>query len=226
MSNSLQPTILLVHGAWADGSSWGRVIGRLHRYAIPVIAAPIPLTSMAEDVAVLDRTIDRAGGPVILVGHAYAGAVIGASNHEQIRALVYVAALAPDEGETVADVFYREPPHTAAPELAPDSDGYIWLPAEAIPCGLRSTWRRRRPGGAGRRPASHLGHLYRAAGADARLATATDLVPAGRRRPDDQSTQPSIHGRSDGGTSARSPGRPRTITHRTGHGLRHHRRGA
>lgn len=136
MSNSLQPTILLVHGAWADGSSWGRVIGRLHRYAIPVIAAPIPLTSLAEDVAVLDRTIDRAGGPVILVGHAYAGAVIGASNHEQIRALVYVAALAPDEGETVADVFYREPPHTAAPELAPDSDGYIWLPAEAFPAAF------------------------------------------------------------------------------------------
>ena len=126
------PTVVLVHGAWTDGSSWSRIIGLLHRDGIAVVAAPLPLRSLPDDVAALDRTIDRVDGPVILVGHAYAGAVIGESTHEQIRALVYVAALAPDTGETVADVFYREPPHPAAPQLALDADGYIWLPVDAF----------------------------------------------------------------------------------------------
>ncbi|MDR3662691.1 MAG: alpha/beta hydrolase [Mycobacterium sp.] len=126
------PTVVLVHGAWADGSSWRRVIGLLRRDGIPVTAAPLPLRSLHDDVAALDRAIERVGGPIVLVGHAYAGAVIGESTHEQVTALVYVAALAPDTGETVADVFYREPPHPAAPQLAPDGDGYIWLPPDAF----------------------------------------------------------------------------------------------
>jgi pimeloyl-ACP methyl ester carboxylesterase len=125
-------TAVLVHGAWADGSSWHRVIAALHASGIPVTAAPIPLSSLPDDVAALDRAVDRVGGPVLVVGHAYAGAVIGSSTHPQIRGLVYVAALAPEEGETVADVFYRTPPHPAAPELAPGPDGFIWLPTEAF----------------------------------------------------------------------------------------------
>jgi hypothetical protein len=68
-----------------------------------------------------------------VVGHAYAGGVIGATKHPRVRALVYVAALAPDEGETVADVFYRDPPHPDAPELKPDEQGWIWLPVNAFP---------------------------------------------------------------------------------------------
>ncbi len=67
-------------------------------------------------------------GPVVLVGHAYAGAVIGATRSDKVKALVYVAALAPDEGETVADVFYRGTPHPQAPKLAPDNHGLIYLP--------------------------------------------------------------------------------------------------
>ena len=126
------PTLVLVHGAWADGSSWRKVITSLHQSGLPVTAAPIPLTSLPDDVAALDRAVDRVGGPVIVVGHAYAGAVLGATRHDQVKALVYIAALAPAEGETVADVFYRNPPHSAAPELAPDADGYIWLPDDAI----------------------------------------------------------------------------------------------
>ncbi|MEZ0049296.1 pimeloyl-ACP methyl ester carboxylesterase [Mycobacterium sp. MAA66] len=126
------PTVVLVHGAWADGYSWSRVIGLLQRDGMSVTAAPLPLRSLPDDVAALDRAIERVDGPVVLVGHAYAGAVIGESTHEQIAALVYVAALAPDTGETVADVFYREPPHPAAPQLAPDADGDIWLPPDAF----------------------------------------------------------------------------------------------
>jgi pimeloyl-ACP methyl ester carboxylesterase len=115
--------VVLVHGAWADGSSWSRVITGLRQAGTPVIAAPIPLTSLADDVDALNRTIDRTDGPVVVVGHAYAGGVIGATKHPPVQALVYVAALAPDEGETVADVFYRDPSHPDAPELKPDDHG-------------------------------------------------------------------------------------------------------
>jgi pimeloyl-ACP methyl ester carboxylesterase len=125
-------TVVLVHGAWADGSSWRKVIAALHQHGIAVTAAPIPLTSLTDDVTAVDRAVDRVGGPVVLVGHAYAGAVIGASSHSQVKALVYIAALAPDKDETVADVFYRASPDPAAPQLAPDPDGYIWLPTEAF----------------------------------------------------------------------------------------------
>ena len=88
-------------------------------------------------MAALDRTLERIEGPVVLVGHAYAGAVIAATRNEKVKALVYVAALAPDEGETVADVFYRAEPHPQAPKLAPDSHGLIWLPEDGLRGGLR-----------------------------------------------------------------------------------------
>jgi pimeloyl-ACP methyl ester carboxylesterase len=125
-------SVVLVHGAWADGWSWAKVIGPLAVDGIKALAAPLPLTSFSDDVAALGRTIERATGPVVLVAHAYAGAVIAATRGEQVKALVYVAALAPDEGETVADVFYRAPPHPRAPKLAPDDHGLIYLPEAAF----------------------------------------------------------------------------------------------
>ena len=125
-------TVVLVHGAWADGSSWRDVIGPLRAAGVNVVAAPLPLTSLQDDVAALERTLERIDGRVVLVGHAYAGAVIGEARSEKVRALVYVAALAPDEGEVVADVFYRNEPHPLAPKLAPDAHGLIWLPHEAF----------------------------------------------------------------------------------------------
>ena len=125
-------SVVLVHGAWADGSSWAKVIAPLAADGIDVMAAPLPLTSFADDVAALNRTLERAKGPVVLVGHAYAGAVIAATRDEKVKALVYISALAPDEGETVADVFYRLPPHPKAPKLAPDDHGLIYLPHEAF----------------------------------------------------------------------------------------------
>lgn len=124
--------VVLVHGAWADGSSWAKVITPLAADGFRVTAAPLPLTSWQDDVTALDRTLGRASGPVVLVGHAYAGAVIAATHSEKVKALVYVAALAPDEGETVADVFYRTDPHPQAPNLAPDGNGQIYLPETAF----------------------------------------------------------------------------------------------
>ena len=130
--SSSNVSVVLAHGAWADGSSWAKVIGLLAAAGVKAVAAPLPLTSFADDVAALDRTLERASGPVVLVGHAYAGAVIAATRDKKVRALVYVAALAPDEGETVADVFYRATPHPQAPKLAPDSHGLIYLPDDAF----------------------------------------------------------------------------------------------
>jgi pimeloyl-ACP methyl ester carboxylesterase len=125
-------TVVLVHGAWADGSSWNRVILPLLHQGLKVICAPIPLTSLSDDAAALNRVLGRTDGPVLLAGHAYAGAVIAATTDEKVRSLVYIAALAPDEGETVAQVFYREETHPQAPHLQPDADGFIWMPPEGF----------------------------------------------------------------------------------------------
>ena len=133
MSDRKSATVVLVHGAWADGSSWEPVISKLQSKGLKVIAAPIPLTSLSDDEAALKRTIIRTNGPVVVAGHAYAGAVIATAQEERVKALVYVAALAPDEGETVAEVFYRDEPHPNAPQLAPDEDGFIWMPDESFP---------------------------------------------------------------------------------------------
>jgi pimeloyl-ACP methyl ester carboxylesterase len=122
--------IVLVHGAWADGSSWTQVITSLQSRGLRVLAAPIPLTSLSDDVAALDRALARTDGPVVLVAHAYSGAVIGASLNERVQSLVFIAALTPDEGETVGEVFSREKPHPDAPPLAPDRDGFVWMPDE------------------------------------------------------------------------------------------------
>src|SRR4051794_18380865 len=98
-SMSSQPmSIVLAHGAWADGSSWAKIIAPLAAKGFNVIAAPLPLASFGDDVGALDRTIDRVAGEVVLVGHAYAGAVIAATRSDRVKALVYVAALAPEEG--------------------------------------------------------------------------------------------------------------------------------
>jgi pimeloyl-ACP methyl ester carboxylesterase len=130
--SSTDVSVVLVHGAWADGSSWSKIIKPLAAEGVGVTAAPLPLTSFKDDVAALEHALDRVPGPVVLAGHAYAGAVIAAARNDKIKALVYIAALAPDEGETVADVFARGEPHPKAPKLAPDNHGLIYLPGAAF----------------------------------------------------------------------------------------------
>jgi pimeloyl-ACP methyl ester carboxylesterase len=125
-------SVVLAHGAWADGSSWSKVIVALQAKGITTIAAALPLTSLSDDVVALDRASERVEGQLVLVGHAYAGAVIGSTRNQRVKSLVYVAGLAPAEGETVADVFYRNTPHPQAPKLAPDSHGLIWLSSDAF----------------------------------------------------------------------------------------------
>jgi len=125
-------TIILVHAAWADGSCWRNVIVPLERRGLHVICAPIPLTSLTDDAAALSRVLERTSGPVVLVGHAYSGAVIAAVRNDRVKSLVYVAALAPAEGETVAKVFYLNPNSPEAPKMVPDAHGFVWLPDDAF----------------------------------------------------------------------------------------------
>ena len=125
-------SVVLAHGAWADGSSWARVMSPLIAAGHKLLAASLPLTSFEADVAAVERTLERVPGPIVLVAHAYAGAVIATARNERVEALVFVTALAPDEGETVADVFSRAPPHPRAPKLTPDNHGLIYLPEAAF----------------------------------------------------------------------------------------------
>ena len=123
-------TAVLVHAAWADASSWNAVTWPLQDLGIQVRSAQIPLSSLSEDVAALKRLLRQVEGPVVLVGHSYAGAVITAAgaDNPQVKALVYVAAIAPDEGETVGELFHRaEPQPNTRPQLVPDEDGFLWV---------------------------------------------------------------------------------------------------
>lgn len=121
-------TVILVHGAFADGSSWGNVIPLLEKDGYEVIAVQNPLTSFAEDVATTRRVIDAQAGPVVLVGHSYGGAVItsaaiGASN---VKALVYIAAFGPDRGENLQSLLEKYPSKIGA-ALVPDAAGFLYI---------------------------------------------------------------------------------------------------
>lgn len=129
-------TVILTHGAWADGSCWQKVILPLKKEGLRVICAPLPLTSLSDDIATLQRVIERTRGPLLLAGHAYGGAPIAGAKESRIKSLVYIAALAPAEGETVADVFYRAKPHPEAPAMQPDSHGLVWMPEGAFARGI------------------------------------------------------------------------------------------
>src|SRR4029450_11948363 len=91
-----------------------------------------PLTSLTDDIAALTRALERTSGPVVLAGQAYSGAGVAAAREDRVKSLLYIAALAPDEGETVAKVFYRDTPHPEAPKLVPDSHGFIWMPDDGF----------------------------------------------------------------------------------------------
>jgi pimeloyl-ACP methyl ester carboxylesterase len=124
--------VVLAHGAWEDGSSWSKVIAALRSEGVKAVVAPLPLTTLPDDVAMLDQVLERAEGPVVLAGHAYAGAVIASTGSAKVASLAYITALAPDEGETVGDVYYWAEHHALAPALGPDRHGLVWLPDDAF----------------------------------------------------------------------------------------------
>jgi pimeloyl-ACP methyl ester carboxylesterase len=126
-------TIVLVHGAFADGSSWDKVFPLLAAKGYNVVAVHEPFTSFADDVAATRRAIELQPGEVILVGHSYGGAVITeAGNSEKVIRLVYVAAFAPDAGESINDLGKGQPAPRWLSALKIDSGGFAWLPPEII----------------------------------------------------------------------------------------------
>src|SRR6266436_835731 len=123
-----KPTIVLVHGAFADGSSWSKVIPILQRDGYTVIAVQNPLTSLAADVETTKRVIDAQAGPVVLVGHSYGGAVItqAAAGSANVKALVYVAAFAPEVGEPIG-AFGERYPTQLGTGFRPDKAGFLFI---------------------------------------------------------------------------------------------------
>lgn len=125
--------IVLVHGAWADGSSWSKVIPLLRAKGLHAVAVQNPLSWLADDVASTNRLINVQDGPVLLVGHSYGGAVITeAGNNAKVTGLVYVAAFAPDVGETCGGLAQRFPKMPAFSEIQSIEDGFLLLTAKGV----------------------------------------------------------------------------------------------
>jgi pimeloyl-ACP methyl ester carboxylesterase len=127
-------TVVLVHGAWTDGSSWNKVIALLLASGTRVIAVQIPLTSLADDAAATSRIIQDTEGPIVLVGHSWGGmAVTQAGNDPKVAALVYVAAFAPDVGESGSSLIGAHPPAPPAlSTMVTDSAGFVYQTAEGF----------------------------------------------------------------------------------------------
>lgn len=120
--------ILLVHGAFADGSSWAGVIRGLGGERWRLTAVQMPLTSLQDDVAAVRHVLDLQEGPTLLVGHSYGGAVIStAGDSPNVAGLVFVAAFAPDQGETLGELGARYAPPAGASSIQPDKAGYLWV---------------------------------------------------------------------------------------------------
>ena len=125
--------IVLVHGAWADGSSWAKVIPLLEERGLHVVAVQNPLSSLADDVAATKRIIDAQDGPVVLVGHSYGGAVISeAGNNPKVVRLVFVAAFGPDTGESLSNTAKDFAPAPVGPEVKPIEDGFLVLTKKGV----------------------------------------------------------------------------------------------
>jgi pimeloyl-ACP methyl ester carboxylesterase len=127
---TVQPNIVLVHGAWADGSCWGDVIERLQASGYDVTAPQFPESSLAADVARLRQVLDRQDGPVIVAGHSYGGQVMTALGvgPPNVAGLVYIAAFGLDEGESIGALLVQGPPTPALAHLEIDEQGFAWLP--------------------------------------------------------------------------------------------------
>lgn len=125
--------VILVHGAWADGSSWSKVIPLLVEKALAVTAVQLPLTTFEADVAAVRRAIALTDGDVVLVGHSYAGAVIGeAGNDPKVARLVYIDAFAPDAGESAGSLFAQFEAAPLGAEIRPDAEGFLKLTRTGI----------------------------------------------------------------------------------------------
>ncbi len=127
-----QPNIVLVHGAWADGSCWNAVIERLQARGYNVTAPQFPESSLADDVARLRQVLDRQDGPTVVAGHSYGGQIMTAlgTDAPNVAAMVYIAAFGLDQGESIGDLLAQGPPTPALAHLDIDKQGFAWLPED------------------------------------------------------------------------------------------------
>ncbi|QCM13480.1 alpha/beta hydrolase [Agrobacterium tumefaciens] len=120
--------IVLVHGGFVDGSGWKGVYDILKKDGYTVSIVQNPTTSLADDVAVTRRAIDQLDGPVVLVGHSYGGVVVSeAGTNEKVKSVVYIAAFAPDKGESVSSLIANPPEGASVPPILPPVDGFLFL---------------------------------------------------------------------------------------------------
>ena len=132
-AQSQDTTVVLVHGAFVDGSEWNKVVPLLQAKGLKVVSVQNPLTSLAEDIAATQRAIAQQTGKVVLVGHSWGGmAITEAGAGDKVSALVYVAAFAPSEGQAAGDLGKEYEPPPGMKQLQADSSGYLSLPAEAM----------------------------------------------------------------------------------------------
>lgn len=129
---SSRPNIVLVHGAWADGSSWSAVVQRLQAAGYHVVAPQFPETSLADDVARLRHVLKRQDGPTVVAGHSYGGQIITSlgTDAPNVVGIVYVAAFGLDEGESIGQLAEQGPPTPALAHLDIDDTGFVWLPED------------------------------------------------------------------------------------------------
>jgi pimeloyl-ACP methyl ester carboxylesterase len=129
---SARPNIVLVHGAWADGSCWSKVVEHLQRDGFDVTAPQLPETSLADDVARLRQVLARQKGPTVICAHSYGGQVMTSLGEDtpNVIALVYIAAFGLDEGESIGALLGQGPPTPALANLEIDDKGFAWIPEE------------------------------------------------------------------------------------------------
>ena len=210
---SLEVTnIVLVHGGFVDGSGWEGVYKILTKDGYTVSVVQNPTISLADDVAATRRILAVQNGPVVLVGHSYGGAVITeAGNDPKVVGLVYIAAFAPDQGESVATLIENPPPGATVPPILPLQDGYLWLDKAKFPASFAGDVDRKRP---------RSWQIPRSLGAWTRgrhdqragLEDQAELVPGDHRRQDDPSGGPALHVPSRGFDRRRGRGQSRRST--------------
>ena len=204
--------VVLVHGGFVDGSGWEGVYHLLKEAGLNVQIVQNSTVSLDCDVAATEAVLDQQDGPTLLVGHSYGGVVItAAGTHDNVAGLVYIAAFAPDQGESVQTLIADPPPGAPVPPILPPQDGFLLLDRDQ----LRGVVRRRPPRGAGgvhgrragsvgpRRPRRRRDHPG--------LAVQAQLVPGGDRRPDDPAARAAGHGRTGRRDRHRDPGQPRHL---------------